>query len=92
MSPDELRRLFNDGRYYERALAGELLMSVESDPPPRAEAGQPPGTKSQMVWYFDKSLNRVALVHQYVLPDGSIGASGRPDPKRLLLDQEILFV
>jgi hypothetical protein len=45
-----------------------------------------------MVWYFDLQLNRVALVHEYRLPDGSIGASGLPDPKRLLLEDEILYV
>ena len=87
----ELRRAFNEGRYYERVLRNELIASVESERPARPEASQPPGTVSQMVWYFDQDLNRVALVHQYVRPDGSLGGSGLPDPKRLLLADEILY-
>lgn len=93
VSAAELRRLFNEGRYHERAQANQLLISVESEREARDSAGQPPGTLSQMVWYFDPStLDRVALVHQYRRPDGSIGGSGRPDPKRLLLQDEILFL
>jgi hypothetical protein len=26
------------------------------------------------------------MVHQYLQPDGTLGASGQPDPKRLLHD------
>jgi hypothetical protein len=40
-------------------------------------------THSQIVNYYDASGNRVAVVHQCVLPDGSIGGSGRPEPKRI---------
>lgn len=91
VSSEDLRRIFNDGRYYERVLANELIASVEREGSPRPEAQQPPGTLSQTVWYFDLRLSRVALVHQYLLPDGTIGGSGRPDPKRILLDGEILY-
>lgn len=92
VSKAELQRIFNEGRYLERLQANELLASVErSSLAPRGR-GQPPGTMSQMVWYFDLQLNRVALVHQYRCPDGTIGASGKPDPKRILLDGEILYV
>lgn len=83
--------MFNEGRYHDRVTDGELLAVVESERPARLGSGQPPGTVSQMVWYFDSSLTRVALVHQYVRPDGTLGGSGRPDPKRLLLENEILF-
>lgn len=41
------------------------------------------GTRSMMVSYVDESLHRVFMVHLYLSPDGSIGASGRPDPKWL---------
>jgi hypothetical protein len=27
----------------------------------------------------------VAIVHQYLLPDGRLGASGRPDPKQVIV-------
>lgn len=89
-----IRRLFNEGGYQARLEAGDLLASVEKSAPAHPGAGQPPGTVSEMVWYFEqteKGLRRVVLVHQYVLPDGSIGGSGLPDPKRLLIGEEILI-
>ena len=92
MSAEELRKVFNDGGYYQRVCDNELIAVVERSHPPREGSGQPAGTLSQSVWYFDKSMNRVAFVHQYLLPDGNIGGSGKPDPKRILLDDEILFV
>lgn len=91
VSPTELRQLFNDGRYQERVIANELISSLENEHPARPEAMQPPGTLSQTFWYFDTSLRRVAFVHQYLRPDGALGGSGRPDPKWLLVDDEILF-
>ena len=44
-----------------------------------------------MVWYLRPDQTRLVLVHQYLLSDGTIGASGRPDPKRLVLDDEVIF-
>ena len=40
---------------------------------------------SQLVDVLDASGTRVAEFHQYLLPDGSIGASGRRDPKGVLV-------
>ena len=90
-SPDELRRVFNEGRYLEKALNNDLLVATESSRPAPESAGQPPGTLSETVWYFDLQLNRIAFVHQYRLPDGTLGGSGLPDPKRILLNNEILY-
>lgn len=86
-----LRRVFNEGHYWERAESGEFQVVVESERPARPQANEPPGTLSQMVWYLDRAGTRVALVHQYRRPDGSLGGSGRPDPKRLLVEDEIWF-
>ncbi|MCY3960092.1 MAG: hypothetical protein OXG34_00275 [bacterium] len=44
-----------------------------------------------MVWYLGPDGQELALAHQYLLPDGTIGGSGRPDPKRLILDDEIIY-
>lgn len=79
-----MRRIFNQGRYWERAQQGEFNTTVvrQSHPSPLG-AGQPFCTLSQMVSYRDRSGREVARVHQYLRPDGSLGASGRPDPKRL---------
>jgi hypothetical protein len=38
-----------------------------------------------MVEYLDPSGDRVALVHQYLRTDGRLGASGRPDPKWVVI-------
>lgn len=54
--------------------------SQRCNPPPD---GHPEGTRSQIVYYLDAAGYRVAVVHQYVLPDDTIGGSGQPDPKYL---------
>jgi hypothetical protein len=38
---------------------------------------------SQMLSYRDSTGEEVARVHQYLRGDGSVAASGLPDPKRL---------
>jgi hypothetical protein len=43
------------------------------------------------VAYIDQNGREVALVHQYVRSDGSLGASGMPDPKRLF-ENGVLYV
>lgn len=55
------------------------------------EVGLPMGTRSQMVWYLGQDGRKLALVHQYLLPDGTIGGSGQPDPKRMILEDEIIY-
>jgi hypothetical protein len=34
----------------------------------------------------------VAVMHQYLRPDGTIGASGQPDPKRLVVEGDVWYV
>jgi len=77
--------MFNEGRYYERVQAGELVAEVGYNRHPcPPKANQPYCTRSQTVRYVDLQEGReVALVHQYLREDGSLGASGRPDPKRI---------
>src|SRR5689334_18525479 len=85
--PDHrLRKMFNDGRYYERLQAGELQGFVANDRHPSAPAAREPiCTRSQIVYYYDvRRRTKVAVVHQYVRPDNTLGASGRPDPKRII--------
>lgn len=78
-----MRRRFNRGRYYERVLAGQLAETVNRNThPSRTEASEPFCTRTQEVSYFDGALE-VARVHQYMRTTGQLGASGRPDPKRI---------
>ena len=82
-----MRRRFNDGRYWERTLSGELqAKELENRHPSLTTAAEPHCTRSQMISYVDSDGNEVARVHQYLRPDGKIGAKGRPDPKRLFED------
>ncbi len=39
-----------------------------------------------MVSYLNDALERIFMVHIYLRPDGTIGGSGRPDPKWLFED------
>lgn len=87
----ELRQRFNDGQYWQRATAGELRQEVKRSTLARPEAEQVQGTVSQIVHYYNAQGEKVAVVHQYLQPDGTIGASGRPDPK-MLLENGILYV
>jgi len=80
----EMRQRFNEGKHWERMLQGEYTAVVrENRHPSLMAANEPFCTQSQMVSYIDKENNEIARVHQYLRPDGTVGASGRPDPKRL---------
>ena len=88
----ELRRLFNELGLFEAAQRGEFSIRVKRDGHPSALwVGEPVCTRSQAVGYIDADGREIAVVHQYLRRDGSIGASGRPDPKRLLHNGELLI-
>src|SRR5262245_8607471 len=79
-----IRKIFNDERYQERTATGEFTAVLKKSKHPAApRARMPVCTRSQLVAYLDGRKRAVAIVHQYVLPNGDIGASGRPDPKWL---------
>ncbi len=52
----------------------------------------PEGTRSQIIRYTDASGMLIVVVHQYLRPDGTLGASGLPDPKRLREGNIIYYV
>ena len=77
--------MFNDGAYEARAQSGELRKRVVKDRHPSApKANVPYCTRSQEVVYTDRNGHEVVTAHQYLLSNGSLGAGGRPDPKRIL--------
>jgi hypothetical protein len=82
----EMRKMFNDGGYWEKVKAGELREVIMPHDDRPAPDHQPPGTRSQMISYRDASDKEIARVHQYLRPDGTLGGRGKPDPKRLLHD------
>jgi hypothetical protein len=87
-----LREIFNEKQYLERVERGELRAHVLKEGHARRASGEPWCTASQYVAYYDAEGRKVAEVHQYRRQDGSIGGSGRPDPKRILMDDEIWLV
>jgi hypothetical protein len=94
VSADIIRQIFNERRIFEKVQAGEFTSYVKrnkhrTNPPP---PGEPLCTWSQIVYYYDGQQKPVAIVHQYLRPDGTLGASGLPDPKRLFLDGRIISI
>ena len=83
VSKGELRAIFNR-LYLADVLAGRMTEIIESDGRANPRMNQPPGTRSQIVHYFNAAGAKVAIVHQYVLPDSTYGGSGKPDPKMVL--------
>lgn len=74
--------MFNGDRIIERAASGELTEFVQrSGHPSSPLAGEPYCTKSQEVSYHDSTGLKVAIAHRYLRADGTIGLSGKPDPK-----------
>ena len=60
---------------------------VRSEGTPNPRSGEPPGTRSQIVEYWGTeggALVKIAVAHRYLRRDGSLGASGKADPKRIL--------
>ena len=94
VSAVQLRRMFNEGRYYERLRAGEFVAYLTYDKHPCPEgAGEEYCTRSQLVKYVDLQEGRtVAEVHQYLRKDCAIGASGKPDPKSLIQGRTVYRV
>lgn len=92
---DDLRQVFNTLDIAGRAARGELKHHVQGynnhlGPKQRAHVHEPRCTRSQMVLFTTLDNQPVALAHQYRRPDASLGASGRPDPKKLFLRDHIL--
>jgi hypothetical protein len=86
----ELRKMFNDGRYWERVQSGELFYVTIHEGTPTPDKNQPPGTKTIMV-AIRETLNGpdLAHAHGFIQPGWVIGAKGRLDPKRIWKDGKL---
>lgn len=84
--------MFNEGCYLERIRSRELHPGkVKDKHPAPLKSGQPWCTHSQFITYLDANDQEVVRVFQYWREDGSLGASGIPDPKRLIVDGIIYY-
>lgn len=84
VSAEEIQRVFNENQYYERMQAGEFRSEVVKQNRRRTGGRNVRNTMSQTVVYRDSYGRRVAVVHQYRKRDGSLGGSGKPDPKLVI--------
>ena len=85
--------MFNDSTIPDQIKSGKLRKKLmrEGHPSP-VRSGQPHCTYSQILSFWDSQGNKVAVCHQYKRPDGTIGGSGKPDPKRIMVGDTIFFV
>lgn len=90
-----VRNLFNE-HWLPLLETGQVRQTLLKDRhPSRPRAAEPFCTRSQFVRYIavvGDRLTEVARAHQYLRTDGSIGASGRPDPKQVLHEGKIYIV
>lgn len=85
--------MFNNQDFPGRLQRGELIARIVRDRPlTTARPALPAGTRSQIIAYDNEAGTMLALVHQYLLSNGSLGASGLPDPKRLLFNGLLYIV
>lgn len=84
VTQEEMRKLFKNHSFLDRIQRGELTPCLKGK---ARHVSNPSHTEhcsmSQMVYYFDRQGRPLVLAHQYVRSDGTLGASGLPDPKRL---------
>lgn len=63
---------------------GELVIHAIKQNPVSWRSGQPPGSVSQTITVVNpETEEKILVMHQYVLPNGKIGGSGKPEPKML---------
>ena len=83
--------MFNNSQLPELIERGEItprqLRDAHLEQPERV--GESYCTRGQMLRYVDEGGTLLVEVFQYLRPDGSLGASGRPDPKRMRVGNEI---
>lgn len=89
VEPEAVRNHFNTGDLHGQVQRGKLLEGLWQDRHLRRPKKEPYCTRSQMLIYWTQEREPIALVHQYLRPNGSLGASGRPDPKRVVVGQTV---
>jgi hypothetical protein len=89
--PATIRRLYADAQIEARYGRGELTMGLRSSGSPTSKR-EPNGTESQMVEFHNKWGMLICIAHQYLRPDGTIGASGKRDPKYLRVGSTVYTV
>ncbi len=96
VSESIIREAFNSGQFWQRAREGEFGVWVDEDyhfsRRQARERGFEYCARRQILRYYDSDNILIAVVHQVRKRDGTLGASGLPDPKYLDLGHEILIL
>jgi len=94
ISKESICRMFNESQYPSMITEGQLMPKLLRNAHLKKpeEKREPYCTHSQMIRYSDQAGHWVVVVHQYVRPNGTIGGSGRPDPKRLRIVNTVFTV
>ncbi len=79
-------KIFNEAGYWEKAKKGEFTAHLLESNVSKTLSQETVEIVSQMVSYRDSTGREMARVHQFVRPNGTLAASGMPDPKRLYKD------
>ncbi|HTQ68321.1 MAG TPA: hypothetical protein VMI13_06475, partial [Solirubrobacteraceae bacterium] len=85
----ELQRLFREQGCLEPDANGyEVIVADEGPPGPNAPKDC---VVSQMLWYYENRI-KIAEAHRYLRADGSVGASGKPDPKTVRIEDRLYLL
>ena len=86
---EELQTMFNELGFYERVQAGELRERVFKHHVTQPDWSPEPLYR-QMARYYDGDT-LVAVVNQWQRFNGTLAASGRPDPKKIFVDGKVYW-
>jgi hypothetical protein len=84
VTSEQMCKRFNDGSYWAKVLKGEWTAHVLESNISHLLTSETVEITSVMLSYHDENGDERARVHQFMRPDGTLAASGKPDPKRLL--------
>jgi len=89
-----IRKSFNEGPLPRLIKEGKLVKKMLRDreiKSPEPYQG-PKGTRTQYIRYTDSNGKIMVEFHQYLRPDGTLGAGGKPDPKKLKVGNTLWVV
>ena len=81
VTSEEMCKRFNEGGYREKVTSGEWTEHVLESNISHLLTSETVEITSIMLSYRDANGDERARVHQFMRPDGTLAASGKPDPK-----------
>ena len=94
VSKSIIRKKFNEGSLLQQIKEGKLVKKILRDKAiksPKPYQG-PRGTRTQYIRYTDLNGKIIVEFHQFLRPDGTLGAKGKPDPKKLRVGKDLWVV